>query len=65
MKKSKRRKANLKKEAYYKCRKCGDEIYWNTHKQCVSCRCGALAVDGCADYVRVIGDRKNWRRILK
>lgn len=65
MKKSAGRKVNLKKEAYYKCRKCGDEIYWNTHKQFICCRCGALAVDGCEDYVRVIGDSKNRRRILK
>lgn len=23
-------------------------------------KCGALGVDGCADYIRVIGDKEDW-----
>jgi len=34
-------------ETYYKCTHCGYEIYWNTHKKMVMCKCGALGVDGC------------------
>ncbi len=26
-------KTKNKKEVYYKCKKCGDKIYWNTNKQ--------------------------------
>jgi hypothetical protein len=54
-----------KKELYYKCKKCGDEIYWNTHKKYTQCSCGALAVDGCEEYVRVGGDAKNYKQIKK
>lgn len=47
-------------ETYYKCNHCGDEIFWNTHKQFVSCTCGKLGVDGCPDYVRVIGNKESF-----
>lgn len=47
-------------ETFYKCKKCSDEIPANTNKNLTSCKCGALAVDGCADYVRVIGDKEDW-----
>jgi hypothetical protein len=59
-------KKNTKaKNTYYKCKKCGDEIYWNTHKRMISCKCGALEVDGCEFYVRLIGDEKNYEKIAK
>ena len=53
-----------KEETYYKCTHCGDEIYWNTHKSMTYCKCGALGVDGCEFYVRLIGDEKD-RKIIK
>ena len=58
-------KTKAQKEIYYQCRKCGDEIYWNTRKKMIACKCGALEVDGCEDYVRLIGDKKDRRRIKK
>ena len=54
-----------KKEAYFKCKKCGDEIYWNTHKQVTYCKCGALGVDGCEDYVRLVGDKRDFEKVMK
>ena len=53
-----------KEEAYYKCTHCGDEIFWNTHKKMIMCKCGALGVDGCEFYVRLIGDEKD-RKVIK
>lgn len=53
------------REVYWKCKKCGNEIYWNTHKQMTYCKCGALGVDGCEDYVRLLGDEKNHEKITK
>ena len=52
-------KNKIKKQTYYKCKKCGDEIFWNTHKQYIECKRGALAVDGCEYYVRLMGDEKD------
>lgn len=54
-----------KKERYYKCLHCGDEIYWNTNKRLTQCKCGKIYVDGCEFYVRVGGDEKDWKEILK
>jgi ribosomal protein L37E len=31
-----------KKEIHWRCKKCGDEIYWNAHKEMIMCKCGAL-----------------------
>ena len=58
-------KVKTKKEVYWKCKKCGDEIYWNTHKKMTMCKCGALGVDGCEDYVRLIGNREDHEQIKK
>ena len=52
-------------ETYIKCKKCSDEIYWNTHKKMTSCKCGAIEVDGCEDYVRVIGGEDSYEEIKK
>ncbi len=52
-------------ETYIKCKKCGDEIYWNTHKKMTPCKCGAVEVDGCEDYVRVIGKKEDYEEIKK
>lgn len=54
-----------KKELYFKCAKCGGEIFWNTHKRMIFCQCGALGVDGCEYYVRLIGDEKYREEVIK
>ena len=46
-----------KKDLYYKCTHCGDEIFWNTNKKLTYCKCKKLWVDGCDDYIRIGGDR--------
>ena len=58
-------KVETKKEAYFKCKKCGDEIYLNTHKKLTYCKCGALGVDGCEYYVRILGDEEDCEEIIK
>jgi hypothetical protein len=50
-------------ESFYKCKKCGDVIPANTNKNLTTCKCGALAVDGCEDYVRFIGDQEDWETV--
>lgn len=60
------KKKNItKKEAYFKCKKCGDEIYWNTHKKMIYCRCESIAIDGCEYYVRIVGNKESYKRIEK
>jgi len=54
-----------KKETYIKCTKCGDEIFWNTHKQLTYCKCKAIYVDGCEDYIRVGGNKEDHIEIQK
>lgn len=54
-----------KKGTCYKCTHCGDEIFWNTHKRYTQCSCGAVAVDGCENYVRVIGNKEDYKEIKK
>lgn len=53
------------KETYYQCNHCGDELYWNTGKRFVSCTCGKIFVDGCEDYIRVGGDKRDWKVVEK
>ncbi|MFH1284148.1 MAG: GIY-YIG nuclease family protein [Candidatus Peregrinibacteria bacterium] len=43
-------KTKIKNEVHWRCKKCGDEIYWNTYKSMTYCKCGALGVDGCEFY---------------
>ena len=40
-----------KGETYYKCTHCGDEIFWNTHRNLKYCHCNKISVDGCATLV--------------
>ena len=54
-----------KKETHIKCKKCGTEIFWNTHKKMIPCTCGAIEVDGCEDYIRVIGTKNDYVEIQK
>jgi len=54
-----------KKATYIKCRKCGDEIFSDTKKKMTPCKCGLISVDGCEDYVRISGDKKDYEEVLK
>lgn len=38
-----------------RCRKCGDVIESTHRHDFVSCKCGAIAVDGGRDYLRRVG----------
>ena len=54
-----------KKETYYKCTHCGDEIFWNTHKKLTYCKCKKIWVDGCENYIRIGGDKTDYEKISK
>ena len=54
-----------KENTYYKCTHCGDEIFWNTHKNLTYCKCKKISVDGCEDYVRVGGTEKDYEVVHK
>jgi len=58
-------KIKTKKEIYFKCNECADEIYWNTHKELTYCKCGSIAIDGCEYYVRIIGSNEDFKKIEK
>ena len=53
----------IQKETYIKCKNCGAEIYWNTHRKMTPCKCGAISVDGCEDYIRVLGDKDGYTEV--
>lgn len=53
------------KETYYRCKKCGTEIYWNTHKRFTRCKCEAIAVDSCEFYTRLIGNQDDIEQLQK
>lgn len=55
----------IKRGIYIKCKKCGDEIFGDTPKRMTDCKCKAIAVDGCEDYVRIIGDEGDYEEISK
>ncbi len=55
----------LQKQTYYKCRKCNDEIVWNTYKKLIFCSCKSIGVDGCEEYVRLIGNEEDIEVINK
>lgn len=38
------------------CRKCGDYIFSKHRHNFVTCKCGAISVDGGMDYIRWVGD---------
>lgn len=54
-----------KKEIFYKCIHCGDEIFWNTHKKLVFCKCNKIGIDGCEFYIRVIGNDGDYKVVKK
>lgn len=47
------------KKIYCKCKTCGDEIFSDTNKVMIGCSCGAMEIDGCEGYIRIIGDKDN------
>jgi peptide methionine sulfoxide reductase MsrB len=47
------------KKTYYQCKTCGDEIFSDTKKVMTWCGCGAMGIDGCEGYIRIIGDKDN------
>ncbi len=56
---------NTKENTYYKCTRCGDEIFWDTHRKLTYCKCKKIWVDGCEDYVRVGGKEEDRKVITK
>ena len=53
------------KTTYIKCKKCGTEVFWNTKRNMTPCKCGAIEVDGCEEYVRVIGKKEDYEEVEK
>lgn len=43
-----------------KCRICGSYIRTNTGYDCIPCACGAVAVDGGDQYVRILGNKDDY-----
>ena len=50
---------------YIKCKKCDTLIHSDTKKKMTPCKCGAIEVDGCDEYVRVVGDKDKYIEIQK
>lgn len=48
-----------------KCKRCGDEVSSNTRKKMTPCKCGAIEVDGCKEYFRVIGNSVDYEVMQK
>ena len=46
-----------------KCIKCKEVIESKFRHDFVSCKCGAVAVDGGKDYWRTVGDPKDYKRL--
>lgn len=55
----------VKEAAFIKCKKCGMGIYFNTHKRMTPCTCGAIQVDGCEYYFRMIGNKEDYELVHK
>jgi hypothetical protein len=51
------------KKIYWKCKTCGNEIYFDTGKVMTWCKCGAMGIDGCEHYTRIIGDKENFEMV--
>ena len=43
-----------------KCKKCGDIIESKSTNDYKRCSCGAVAVDGCKDYLKRIGKEEDY-----
>ena len=46
-----------------RCRNCGDVIESNFRHDFVSCRCGAISVDGGQDYMRRCGNPEDFEDV--
>lgn len=57
--------ATKNKQLHVKCTHCSDEIFWNTHKRLTRCKCGKIYVDGCEDYIRIGGNKKDYKMVQK
>ena len=55
----------IKNDLYYKCIHCGDEIFWNTQKSLIFCKCKKISVDGCEYYVRISGNAEDYKVITR
>ena len=42
-----------------KCAKCGDVIQSKHHHDFVTCKCGAVSVDGGSSYLRLLGNMED------
>ena len=42
-----------------------DEIFWNTHKKLSECKCKAIYVNGCEDYIRIGGNEGDYEVVHK
>ena len=47
-------------EEAIKCKICGSYIRMDTGYDYIPCACGAIAVDGGSDYVRILGQSDNY-----
>lgn len=47
-----------------RCRNCGDVIESKTRHDFVTCRCGAIAVDGGQDYMRRCGNPEDFMEVI-
>ena len=43
----------------------GDEIFWNTDRKMIECKCKKMWVDGCEDYVQIGGGESDHKVIHK
>ena len=55
----------MKMKTYIRCKKCQTEIFYDTKKKLTPCKCGAISVDGCEDYVRVNGNEADYEHVRK
>ena len=53
------------KKVYWKCKTCGDEIFFDTKKVMTWCSCGVMGIDGCEGYTSIIGYKDNAGLIKK
>lgn len=51
------------KENKIMCLKCNQIIESKSVHDFVTCRCGAVSVDGGLEYCKRVGDRKNWKEL--
>ncbi len=55
----------VNKKTGIKCLKCDDEIYSLYRHDFKWCKCGAVAIDGGDDYIKICGDNMTWMYIEK